>query len=470
MSKQLKAAAFIAFISVCAAGEASAAAQRTFVSPSGNDLNPCSLASPCRTFSAALAQTIAGGELVVLDSAAYGAVTISQSVSIVASPGVYAGISVVTPGTDAIAVNGAGVDVSLRGLAIVGLGGANGINVVSANSVRVERCTITGFTTTGIRVVAPGAKVSIATTELRGNSTGIDINAVATVEITDSRIAQSANNGVRADNGATLRIADTEVAENAGNGILLNASTGATVTRASVVRARITDNANRGLRAAPTAGTVDASASDTLIQGNASTGLSLNAVGATAVVRFAGNRMTVSSNGNGIAATANNGVTEVSLVDSTSSSNGQGGIGSQADGTGRSVVTAAGMQLHANGGGGASASAANTSTAKLSISRSVISRNGIVGTPNADGVAADADAGAVAIASVAESLVTSNLGDGFRTYTATSTILVSASTITENGGIGINATTGTVISAGNNITRNNVAGDVSGTLTPATTH
>jgi hypothetical protein len=42
---------------------------RTFVSGQGSDSYPCSLAAPCRSFTGALNQTAAGGEIVVLDSA-----------------------------------------------------------------------------------------------------------------------------------------------------------------------------------------------------------------------------------------------------------------------------------------------------------------------------------------------------------------------------------------------------------------
>ena len=54
----------------------------------------CSLAFPCRSFDAAIAQTLLGGEVIVLDSAGYGPAVISQSVSIIAPPGVYGGVTV----------------------------------------------------------------------------------------------------------------------------------------------------------------------------------------------------------------------------------------------------------------------------------------------------------------------------------------------------------------------------------------
>ena len=41
-----------------------ASAQRTFVSVAGADGQPCSIALPCRSFAAAIAQTNAGGEVI----------------------------------------------------------------------------------------------------------------------------------------------------------------------------------------------------------------------------------------------------------------------------------------------------------------------------------------------------------------------------------------------------------------------
>ena len=70
--------------------------QRAFVASFGSDTNTatnCGFANPCRGFSAALTVTDSGGEIVALDAAGYGAVTIDKSVSLVANPGFYAGIS-----------------------------------------------------------------------------------------------------------------------------------------------------------------------------------------------------------------------------------------------------------------------------------------------------------------------------------------------------------------------------------------
>src|SRR5690242_21705525 len=52
---------------------------RTYVSGTGNDSSPCTASQPCATFQAALALTLAGGEIFVLNSANYGPVTINKA-------------------------------------------------------------------------------------------------------------------------------------------------------------------------------------------------------------------------------------------------------------------------------------------------------------------------------------------------------------------------------------------------------
>src|SRR5690242_3943178 len=102
------------------AGAAQAATQRTFVSGTGSDANPCSVASPCRTFAGALLNTVPGGEIYVLDTAGYGSVTINQAVSIVNQTSTAA--ATVSSG-NAITINAGATDkVVLRGLTIVGSG------------------------------------------------------------------------------------------------------------------------------------------------------------------------------------------------------------------------------------------------------------------------------------------------------------------------------------------------------------
>lgn len=129
--------------------ETAAGAQRTFVASNGNDVNPCSLTQPCRSFAAALAQTSTPGEVIVLDSAGYGPMVITQSVSIIAPPGVYAGISVTSE--TGITVSGS-VDVALVGLTLRGSSGARNGIFLTTGSLRVERVTVSGFADAGITV------------------------------------------------------------------------------------------------------------------------------------------------------------------------------------------------------------------------------------------------------------------------------------------------------------------------------
>jgi len=136
---------------------AHAAVQRTFVASTGADANTtfnCSIAKPCRGFAAAIGVTAAGGEVVVLDSAGYGPVTIDKSVSIIAPPGVYAGVTVFSG--NGITVNAPGATVALRGLSIIGQGGTIGVDYSGVNSpggaLLVENCEIRGMSGVGIQV------------------------------------------------------------------------------------------------------------------------------------------------------------------------------------------------------------------------------------------------------------------------------------------------------------------------------
>jgi hypothetical protein len=134
------------------ASVASAQASRTWVSGVGDDVNPCSRTAPCKTFAGAISKTAAKGEINVLDSGGFGAVTITKSISIEADEGVMAGIS--AAGTNGIIINAGAADVvTIRGLSINGFGtGLNGIRVLNASVVHIENCDIQNFVNRGIDV------------------------------------------------------------------------------------------------------------------------------------------------------------------------------------------------------------------------------------------------------------------------------------------------------------------------------
>src|SRR5688572_25568942 len=124
------------------------AAQRVFVRSNGADTGTCTLAAPCRGFAYALTQVDAGGEIVALDGAGYGTVTIDKSVTITANPGFHAGISAASGG--AVMIGTDGLAVVLRGLAINGVGGFVGIQTSGSGKLTIENCVVSGFSTHGI--------------------------------------------------------------------------------------------------------------------------------------------------------------------------------------------------------------------------------------------------------------------------------------------------------------------------------
>jgi len=171
---------------LCAA--AGASAPRTFVSTGGSDSNTganCAPTAPCRSFAAALSVTASGGEVVVLDSGGYGPPgTITQSVTITAPEGVYAGISVPAMSTAGVIVDGVSILVTLRGLTFESQGGADAIRINNSSGLNnnvsalvVERCFIHGFPESGIYVnsLQSGVSVYDSTIDATGTSSnGID--------------------------------------------------------------------------------------------------------------------------------------------------------------------------------------------------------------------------------------------------------------------------------------------------------
>ena len=158
------------------------AVQRTHVSAAfGNDANTatnCTAAAPCRFFAAAMSVTDNNGEVIVLDSGGYGAVTITKSLALIAPTGVYAGISVF-PGADGVTIATPGVNVVLRGLSINGQGGNNGINMTAGNKLTVENCVISNLAQNGINVNGT-VTVRVTDTIVRDNSSvGIYLQTVS---------------------------------------------------------------------------------------------------------------------------------------------------------------------------------------------------------------------------------------------------------------------------------------------------
>ena len=188
-----------------AATLANATTQRTFVASTGVDTNTafhCSIAQPCRGFAAAIGITSAKGEVIVLDSAGYGAIpSITKSITINAPTGIYAGISVFSG--DGITINAGITDtVVLRGLTINGQGGANGITINNALTVHVENCVIANMGDKGIYQVA--GTLDVKDTIVRDGVWGIFVQAPGQANLDHVRIEGNAT-GVAAEYGGPDR-------------------------------------------------------------------------------------------------------------------------------------------------------------------------------------------------------------------------------------------------------------------------
>src|SRR5262249_10685974 len=126
---------------------------RSFVSGLGSDTNApnCVRTAPCRTFQVAHDNTLANGEISVLDGGSYGSVTITKNISII-NDGVGEAGALVSGGATGITINAGATDaVTLRGLTIKGLGpangGGNGIGFNTRLSRAPENCVVRNMTT-----------------------------------------------------------------------------------------------------------------------------------------------------------------------------------------------------------------------------------------------------------------------------------------------------------------------------------
>jgi Right handed beta helix region len=182
-------------------------AQRAFVASNGVDAGNlvCALATPCRSFQQAINNVDPGGEVVVLDSAGYGSMTIGKSVAVIVPTGLHAGLTIFAG--SGVTISAPGKVVTLRGLYLNGLGGATGINVNDAAEVHVENCVIAGFSSLGINLSASGTRMWVLDTIVRDNgNTGILINNQglaqrATVVVDRARLENNGTGGAGIDGG-----------------------------------------------------------------------------------------------------------------------------------------------------------------------------------------------------------------------------------------------------------------------------
>jgi hypothetical protein len=249
---------------------AHAQATRTWVSGVGDDFNPCSRTAPCKTFAGTISRTAVGGFIDVLDPGGFGTVTITKSITIDGSGGSIAGV-LTSGGINGIIINSATAIVHLRNLSIESPlpgnpsgQGNNGIDVIAASQVHVEKCVIASFSNTAINfhpasgslfvsdttimnntnggiavatgratienlhatnngnavVVTGAAIVTVRNSFAAGHSVGFAaiVNPAAVLNL-ESVVATNNSTGVQVNSGATARLSNCTIASNSANGL-----------------------------------------------------------------------------------------------------------------------------------------------------------------------------------------------------------------------------------------------------------
>jgi hypothetical protein len=269
---------------------ASAQATRTWVSGVGDDVNPCSRTAPCRTFAGAISKTAAGGEINCLDPASFGAVTITKSISLICE-GVVNGVT--ASGTNGININGAGITVLLSGFDINGLSaGLSGVNFINGSSLHIKNSTIRLFNST----TTPPFGIKFTPADVNGATLVVDNVTVenngATSGATGGILVQPAT-GVP----ATVLISNTRVTDNNRGGVRIDASAAGSSIKATISDSQITDN-QIGLyaRSAAGGGTVNVTLANSVVSGNASSGI----LSEDALTTVTVSNSLVTQNGNGL--------------------------------------------------------------------------------------------------------------------------------------------------------------------------
>jgi hypothetical protein len=158
MSRTTFIAAALALAATLPAVPASAQVARTFVSAGGSDSNNCAnVATPCRHFQTAVTATAPGGEVVALDPANYGSMTINHQITINGQGWAY--VAPQNGGNTITIAAGSSDNVTIHGVVLDGIGatgGTNGIVFNSGGSLTVTNCVAQNFhwsgsgSTTGI--------------------------------------------------------------------------------------------------------------------------------------------------------------------------------------------------------------------------------------------------------------------------------------------------------------------------------
>jgi hypothetical protein len=260
-----------------ASGAAVAQPSRTFVASTGSDTNAgtgCARTAPCRSFGAAIGAVAAGGEVVALDTAGYGPMTINKAVT-VTSEAIHAAITASTG--VAIEINAPSAAVTVRNLRLVGAGAQVGVNVTSAARVYLDNLIVSGFSLVGLSLASGRAYVH--DTVVRNNTIGgIAVGGAGVIATIDGTRMESGGVGLGVVEGATAFVRDCVATGNAQQGLWADSETAATTSTLEVERCLVSRNGT-GINAGGTnGGTAVIRVAGTRIVGN-TTGVLVDAGG-----------------------------------------------------------------------------------------------------------------------------------------------------------------------------------------------
>ena len=217
MSTQRFMAIFVAAAVSALVCSASAQAQNflSAVATTGNDTNDCTRPTPCRTFTRALAVTVAGGEIIVLDSGNYSAATIAQPVTIAAT-GVRASVfrGTAHPG---FVINTTG-SVAIKGISFNGLGiGTDGIHVTAVGALYLDNVEVQGFTGNGVNFGATGGQLVITNSVFRDcGSDGLLVTA-GSIDVRGSAFINNSSAGLLVGSASAVAV-DSVASHNGADG------------------------------------------------------------------------------------------------------------------------------------------------------------------------------------------------------------------------------------------------------------
>jgi hypothetical protein len=262
-----------------------AQATRTWVSGVGDDVNPCSRTAPCKTFAGAISKTADGGFINVLDSAGYGAVTITKSITI-DGEGAHAGVLAPLSGSGII-INAPGKKVTLRNLSIESPSVTNiaafGVRVLSAAEVHIEKCWIGRFSNHAIDFQPSGGGEGFID-DVTAVSNGGSAVSVVTGRVSVNRLDSYTNDAAVFVRGTAIATVRDSIAVGGSVGFGANTVAGAVL---NIENSTITHNANGILSASGATVRV----SNSLIVSNVSFGLN-NGGGGSVIISLSGNIVT----------------------------------------------------------------------------------------------------------------------------------------------------------------------------------